>query len=405
MSLAGAAAIAPAPSPPGAAGAQPVGALISADGQVAPSTPTREVAERFFQDLALEALALVAQGRPVGLITRPRLLLRLARGFGHELYARKPIARIADPEPLVVPEDAEVVDTVAAALDRAPAALYDEVIVVDPAGRYRGLLSVRALVLQQGLALARSAAEREAALGRARDLEALDRLRNQFVAHTTHELRSPVNVMVGVAELMRRHAEKGAWHQVAARLPLLQRSAATLRATVNNILDLSKLEAGKAEVQRSPVELAPLLEDVVAGARLLAGEKPVAVVLEADGAPSRVETDDLKLRQVLTNLASNAVKFTERGRVVVGAAAEPGGLRLRVDDTGIGIAPEDLARLFTPFGQLADPRTRRHEGTGLGLVITRSLVQLLGGRIEVASRPGEGTTFTVHLPCAEEAPP
>jgi signal transduction histidine kinase len=398
----------PGPAAPALAAAhaiQPVGALISSAGAVSPATLTRDVAERFFRDHALEALALVDRGRPVGLITRPRLLLKLARGFGHELYARKPIARIADADPLVVTEDAGVVTTVAAALDRAPDALYDEVIVVDSAGGYLGLLSVRALVLQQGLALARSAAEREAALARAHDLETLDRLRAQFLAHATHELRSPVNVVVGVAELVRRHAEKGAWHQVAARLPLLQRSAATLRTTVNNILDLSKLEAGKAEVTIGPVELPPLLEDVAGMARLLAGEKPLAVVLEDEAAPPEFPTDGLKLRQIITNLATNAVKFTPRGRVTLGAAGEPGGLRLWVTDTGIGIRQEDLARLFTPFGQLADPASRQHEGTGLGLVITRSMVQLLGGRIEVESRHGEGTTVTVQLPRAEEAPP
>jgi signal transduction histidine kinase len=390
----------PAPAP----GAHQVGALIATCGQVAPGTLTREVAERFFRDPSLEALALVDQGRPVGLITRARLLLKLARGFGHELYARKPIARVADAEPLVVVATEGVVTTVAAALDRAPAALYDEVVVVDEAGGYLGLLSVRALVLQQGLALARSAAERQAALERTADLEKLDRLRAQFLAHATHELRSPVNVVVGVAELVRRHAEKGAWPQVAAKLPLLQRSAATLRATVNNILDLSKLEAGKAEVSRALVELTPLLEDVTGVARLLAGEKPVAVVLDLQGAPPTFVSDGLKLRQIMTNLASNAAKFTERGQVTIGAAAEPGGLRLWVSDTGVGIRQEDLARLFKPFGQLEDAGAKQHEGTGLGLVITRSMAHLLGGRIEVASRHGEGSTFTVHLPRAEEAP-
>lgn len=384
---------------------QPVGGLLVSKGEVSPRQPTREVAERFFADPQLEALALTEDGRPVGLITRPRLLLTLARGFGYELYARKPIGRIADPAPLVVAEGTDVVAAVDLALARPPGTVYDEVVVVDPAGRYRGLLPVRQLVLHQGYALARSALQREAALARSSDLEKLDRLRSQFLAHATHELRSPVNVVVGVAELVRRHAEKGAWHQVAERLPLLQRSAATLRATVNNILDLSKLEAGRAEVSLARVVLRPILEDVADMARLLAGEKPVPVVLELDEAPDAVVSDGQKLRQILTNLASNAVKFTERGRVVIGAAAQPGGLRLWVTDTGVGIRREDLDRLFTPFGQLADALVKQHEGTGLGLVITRSMAHLLGGRIEVASRRGAGSTFTVHLPCPEEGPP
>ena len=299
----------------------------------------------------------------------------------------------------------DVVTAVAQALARPPEAVYDELVVVGADGGYRGLLAVRELVLHQGYALARSDLAREVAQARTADLEQLDRLRAQFLAHTTHELRSPVNVVVGVAELVRRHAEKGAWHQVAARLPLLQRSAATLRATVNNILDLSKLEAGRAEVALAPTELGPILADVIEMARLLASERPVVVELEDELAPPSVVTDGQKVRQILTNLASNAAKFTEEGRITVGAAAEPGGLRLWVADTGVGIHERDLARLFKPFGQLDDALVKQHEGTGLGLVITRSLAHLLGGRVEVVSRRGVGSTFTVHLPCLEEGPP
>jgi len=309
-------------------------------------------------------VAVVSGERPIGLVTRGGLLLRLARGFGQELYARKPVWRVAAPDPLLVAGDLPVAEAVALALARPPEALYDELIVVDDAGRYLGLLA----------------------------------------AHTAHELRSPANAVVGVAELIRRHAERGAWHQVAERLPLLLRAATTLRATVNNVLDLSKLEAGRTEVALGPVELAPLLDDVAAMARLLCGEKPVAVVVEAEGLPPAVVTDGQKLRQIVLNLASNAAKFTEAGRVTIGAAVESGALRLWVDDTGIGIADEDLARLFVPFGQLEDARDRRQEGSGLGLVISRSLAQLLGGRVEVASRHHHGSTFTLHLPIRLPAP-
>jgi signal transduction histidine kinase len=130
------------------------------------------------------------------------------------------------------------------------------------------------------------------------------------------------------------------------------------------------------------------------------------VVVEAGAAPAEVISDGQMLRQILTNLASNAAKFTEQGQVTIGAAAAPNGLRLWVADTGLGIRDEDLARLFQPFGQLEDAQQKRHEGTGLGLVIARSMVNLLAGRIEVASCFGEGTTFTVHLPtCAALAAP
>lgn len=395
----------PPPAPDGPLAVHRVGVLISSCAEAAPDDLVRDVAERFFRDPKLEAMALTELGRPVGLVTRPRLLLTMARGFGHELHARKPISLLADSSPLVLPEATDVVTAVGLALERPATSVYDEVVVVDGAGRYRGLLSVKSLVLHQGFALARSLVEREAALARAADLEALERLRAQFLAHATHELRSPASAIVGVAELIRRHAEKEAWPQVAERLPLLLRTASTLRSTVNNILDLSKLEAGKADVYLAPVELGPLLGDVAELARLLCGEKPVAVAVEIGAAPSRVVTDGQKVRQILVNLASNAAKFTERGRITLGAAVGPGGLRLWVADTGIGIRPGDLDRLFTPFGQLEEAHTRQYAGTGLGLVITRSMAQLLGGRVAVESRHGDGTTFTVHLPLgAEEAP-
>jgi signal transduction histidine kinase len=178
---------------------------------------------------------------------------------------------------------------------------------------------------------------------------------------------------------------------------MLLRATATLRGTVNNILDLSKLEAGRAEVSRAPVRLADLAEEVAALARLLAGEKPVQVRCEVPAALV-LETDAHKLRQILVNLASNAAKFTDRGEIVLRAEAAGERVTLSVADTGCGIRAEDLPRLFVPFGQLEDAATKSHAGTGLGLVITRSLATLLGGRVEVTSRRGAGSTFTLELP-------
>jgi hypothetical protein len=341
-------------------------------------------------------VALVDGGRPVGLLTRSRLLLKLARGFGQELYARKPVARIADPSPLVIAAEAPVAEAISRALDREVESVYEEIIVVDGAGRYLGLLPVRELVLRQSVAFARSAAEREAAVARTRDLEKLERLRAQFLAHTTHELRSPVNAIVALGELLRLAAGRGDLAGLKERLPLLLRTAAGLRATVNNILDLSKLEAGHAEVVLAPLALAPFLEDLAATTRLLVGPRPVRVEVAVEPG-LELSTDRHKLRQIVLNLASNAAKFTDRGEIRLSAARGPGGVCIAVRDTGPGIAEEDLARLFVPFGQLEDALTRAHEGTGLGLVISRSLAMLLGGRVEVRSRLGEGSTFTVCL--------
>ncbi|ABS27813.1 histidine kinase [Anaeromyxobacter sp. Fw109-5] len=377
-----------------------LGRLLTGDAWVAPDTCVELVAQRFFASPELEAVALVDEERPVGLLTRGRLLVKLARNFGRELYAKKPVTRIADLAPLVLLHDVPLATAVERALERDASAVYDEVIVVDGQGRYLGFSSVRELVREQGAALERTALEREAALARASDLEKVDRLRAQFLAHATHELRSPVNAIVALAELVRMACERGDLEHVRARLPMLLRAAATLRGTVNNILDLSKAEAGRMDVTVGPVNLAELVAEVAATARLLVGEKPVAVEVELPGAPS-ITSDAQKVRQILVNLVSNAAKFTARGAIRVTAVAEgEGGAAVSVRDTGCGIAEDDLPRLFVPFGQLEEAVTKSHEGPGLGLVITRSLTELLGGRVEVASRRGEGSTFTVHLPAA-----
>lgn len=381
----------------------PIRELVAGGAAVAPDERVKDVAERFFQNAELDAVAVVDASRPVGLLTRARLLFKLGRNFGYELFARKPVIRIADPAPLVVRGSTDVAEAVAEALARPGESVYDEVIVVDEDGAYLGLLSVRQLAHQQGYALARSVVEVEDALARAREIERLERMRAQFLAHATHELRSPVNAIVGLGELLRMAAAKGAWDEVHGRLGQLLQTAVALRGTVNEILDLSKLEAGRMQVFRARVELAPLLEEVAAMTRVLVGAKDVVVTVALEGAAPPLTTDRLKLRQVLVNLAGNAAKFTERGRIVLGArAASGGGATLWVEDSGIGIRPEDLARLFVAFGQLEDAQTKSYEGTGLGLVITRSLVELLGGRVVVESRYGEGTRFTVHHPGGDE---
>jgi signal transduction histidine kinase len=388
---------------PGHAAAR-IAELPVSEAQVRPDEPVREVAARFVSAPQLDAVAVVdGEGRPEGLLTRARLLSRLGRVCGYELYARKPVTRIADPDPLLLEEDTPLAAAVARGLARPGAAVYDAIVVVDGARRFRGLLEVRELVMYQSVALARSSAEQAAAVERSRDLERLDALRARFLAHATHELRSPVNAIAALAEILRLRAEAGDLAGIRERLGMLLGSAASLRATVNNILDLSAMEAGRVEVAAVPVDLGPLVDEVAATARLLAGGKPLEVSAWAP-AGLRVQTDRLKLKQVLLNLASNAVKFTDRGRVELGADGEGDGARLWVADTGVGIRPEDLDRLFVPFGQLEEAISKAHEGTGLGLVIARSLAQLLGGRIEVESLHGTGSTFAVHLPAVPPRP-
>jgi len=383
-------------------GSHPIDGLTTRAEPVSPAALVKHVADVFFRRPELDALALAEDGRPVGLVTRARLMLQLARNFGHPLVARKRVAEIADLAPLVLRGDTDVVDAVSRALARPDEAVYDEVIVVDEDGRYRGLLPVRRLVQQQGVALAHSRRAREQALSRAAELEELDAARTRFLAHATHELRSPLAVITAAADLVRRSAERGAWADVQARVAPLLRAATNLRGTVDNILDLARLEAGKADVTVSAVEVLPLLEDLAAAAVLLVGARDVEVEIDGGRAPRAIRSDPEKLRQILMNLLSNAAKFTRRGRIVLGAEQASDGVRFFVADTGIGIREEELPRLFIPFERVRAEGVRQ-SGAGLGLAISRSLAELLGGRIAVTSRPGEGTRFDLHLPGAAAA--
>jgi signal transduction histidine kinase len=393
----------PTPAAPSQA-SRPVRDLVTSGDQASPEIPVAALVEVFTRNPEVDAVALVAARRPVGLVTRSALLLKLGRNFGYELFARRPASRIADPEPLLVEDSTPLAEAVERAFNRPPARAYDDLVVVDEAGAFTGLLSARRLAVEQGLALARSVLEHEAALDRNRELEKLESMRAQFLAHATHELRSPVNAIVGLSEVIGMACRRGDLAGVRERLAMLDRTATVLRGTVNNILDLSKIGAGKMNVAAEPVALGPLLSDLAAMGRLLVGARPPAhagaidVVLDAEAAPGTIVTDRQRLHQVLLNLLSNAVKFTDRGRIVLGAAADgPDRMRFWVEDTGCGIKPEDLDRLFTPFGQLEDARTKSHAGTGLGLVISQSLARLLGGRIEVESHRGGGSRFTLHL--------
>jgi hypothetical protein len=242
----------------------------------------------------------------------------------------------------------------------------------------------------------------EQALADARDAaEAANRTKSQFLANVSHELRTPLSGILGSCEiLVEEPATPGA---MVPDLERIRASGYELLRLIDELLDLSKMEAGRIELSPEPFEVALLVREVAETVRPLAERKEVA--LEADAAPDPgwVLADRVRLRQVLLNLVANAVKFTERGRVRIearceGAAGETGEAVFRVSDTGIGITPEQIERLFQPFVQADASTTRRYGGTGLGLAIAERFCRLMGGSISVESVPGTGSVFTVALP-------
>ncbi|MBS0346074.1 MAG: HAMP domain-containing protein [Proteobacteria bacterium] len=225
------------------------------------------------------------------------------------------------------------------------------------------------------------------------------RLKSEFLASMSHELRTPLNGILGYSELLRLELTEPDQREFAATI---HSSGEHLLNIVNDILDLAKIEAGGIELKPSHVDVARLASELVAAHRAHARAKGLEVELAlAPDLPETVHTDALRVRQILNNLLNNAVKFTENGKIGLQVSRDGSRLAFAVFDTGRGIPPEALELVFEKFRQLDHFVTRDHGGSGLGLALARELAHLLGGGLTVASRVGEGSTFTFHLPLQE----
>ena len=236
-------------------------------------------------------------------------------------------------------------------------------------------------------------------------LQDANRLKSEFLANMSHELRTPLNGVIGFSELL-YDGKVGPLNDTQKDfLKDILASGRHLLHLINEVLDLSKVEAGKMELLPETFALAPAVQEVCAVIAPMAEQKGITIRQQLDAAIDNVTLDRKRFKQVLLNLLSNAVKFTADGGQV-GVSVDPHSeerLRLQVSDTGIGIGANDLTRLFVEFQQIDSASTRRHEGTGLGLALTRKLVELQRGAITVDSEPGRGSRFTVVLPVRSEA--
>jgi len=256
---------------------------------------------------------------------------------------------------------------------------------------------LRTFATQSALAIQNARLFHEIA-DKSRQLEAASRHKSEFLANMSHELRTPLNAVIGFSEVLLQRMFGELNDKQDEYLKDIYASGQHLLSLINDILDLSKIEAGRMELAPAPFHLPSALENAVTLVKERAARHGIALELHIDPALGEVTGDERKIKQILLNLLSNAVKFTpEGGRISLKAGRRDSAVEISVTDTGIGIAPEDQAAIFEEFRQVGSDE-RKREGTGLGLTLAKKFVELHGGRLWVESEPGRGSTFTFTLP-------
>jgi GAF domain-containing protein len=241
---------------------------------------------------------------------------------------------------------------------------------------------------------------------KSRQLQLASEHKSQFVSSMSHELRTPLNAIIGLTDMLVTNAARFGTEKAQEPLQRVNRAGTHLLGLINQVLDLSKIEAGKLELNPQTVQLAPLINEVIDTAGQLAEQNKNRLVVDAQDNLGALTVDPMRLRQILLNLLSNACKFTKEGEVRLRARRVANGrdwIELAVVDTGIGMTPEQQAKLFEEFSQADATTAQKFGGTGLGLAITRKLARMMGGDVTVTSEPGKGSVFTVRLPVGAAA--
>ncbi len=357
----------------------------------------REVFDRM-QAAGTEAgLAVVDGDRLLGLAGRHRLMKNFAHPVTYALYENRPIRLLMRRDPLVV-ESATGIDRVKELIAKEKASALEEGFIVVRDGRYLGIGTTKDLLDLSVRKAREQIFELEAARAEA---ERASKAKSSFLANLSHELRTPMNAIMGFTELIASGAVGEVNAKQAEYLQDVQTSARRLLDLINDLLDLSRAEAGRLELEETPTDLNALISEACRNVMLRARDKGVA--LEC-GLPYafRVHADERKMLQVILNLLSNAVKFTPAGgRVRTSVHSESdGGVRIDVADTGFGIPEADRQRVFEPFGRGQGAQTLQAEGCGIGLSLVRILVEIHGGTVSLDSEEGVGTCVSVHLPAS-----
>lgn len=360
-------------------------------------TPCGDLFKRFVDDPDLLSVAVLDGGRLAGLVDRPRLTTTFARPLMADLYARRPVRLLMDASPLVV-EAATPLGVVSQRIaHERPSALVSGFVVVDH-GAYRGIgsaLDLMARSVEHAEVRTRQFEQARAAA------EEANRAKTTFLANASHEIRTPLNAIMGFAEILQQELMGPLGNDLYREYARdIVHSGQHLMELINDLLDLSKAEANRLDLLEGIVDA----RRVAAGCVRLMSERAaragVAIASSIDEELPPLRADERKLRQMLLNLLSNAVKFTPPGGSVTlsGALLTDGALTLAVTDSGIGMTPAEMEKALEPWGQIDTAINRTLIGTGLGLPLTKRMIELHAGRLEMTSAPGQGTRITLVFP-------
>lgn len=367
---------------------------------VAPLSPEMscaDVFDRLLKEGDLLNIPVVDGERPVGLVSRQDFLLVYVRMYGREIYGRQPITALMNSNPVIV--DAEMnCEDINTRLLSTPESFALQGFIVEEGGRYLGLGSAAMLMRITGDIVMRRAEELERQRRRA---EAANESKTQFLAGMSHELRTPLNAIIGFADLIRMQlfgpVDPPRYLEYVEDI---YDSGVHLLHMINELLDMAKIEAGRFDLQEDEIDLRYIGAEVLRMLRQSVETARVKLDVRLPAALPLIRADEQQVRRVLVNLLSNAIKFTPAGGSITLSAHEraDGCLEMTVTDTGIGIPPDKLDKVLEPFEQVENSFTRTRAGTGLGLPLTRAMVEVHGGTLTLESELGRGTCVRVSLP-------
>lgn len=398
---------------------EPVAGLIIPRSFVTPEHNVDQVGKIFLAHQKLQSLPVVHHNVPLGIVHRYQLMDVFLTQYGRDLHGRKSIVQFMDTNPLIVEYDLPV-EIVSQYITKNMQVSMAQDFIITKKGLYNGMGTVMDLLRKitelqvseynQSLAqkveqLEQRTAELAIATMKAQaateQAKAANQAKSRFLANMSHELRTPMNAIIGYSEMLQEEAEAQGFNSIVSDLERIEKAGKHLLKIISDILDVSKIEAGKVELYLDEFNFTSLVQDVVHTIQPLLSENHNKLHLNFDDL-GIVYGDAMKVRQCFFNLFSNATKFSQNSNIVVFAhrekVANTEWIVFGVQDQGIGMSDEQMSRLFQPFTQADNSATRQYGGTGLGLAITKQFCEMMGGSISLESQLDKGSTFTIRLP-------